>query len=425
MTLKLRVLARHLVAMSFGDPKQLLGEFEQGVSQVLTMSHPKLEAAKEVLEEIQKNTPSREDEARGRAENPDWGKDLLERSRKNDAASKDAITVGNDAYRQLVSADHYLSAGHKLFLSLIQTYTLPPAIRKKVEIASRMYLKPIKFVFKGNTRGERALAYITAYMKLESTLRAQVEVARMAVAQGKAHSEEGADSTRIKAGPFMVVNTGGFSEKVMAEVVDIVLKASAHLHSKGFSKICYGDIQVTNTIHKASFAAFYMVAKDEMFIRANLKGKHDVLRYVIHEFGHRLDHKFLQGKQIEINTMYKVLKDQEDFQRQDQLKAPPEGEIISVKGVEYKVLRTEYSSHGRRVRLSLVEAPALTSYVSLEGYLQLQGRLDRDLDTPDYKGFVTDYAKTKSGENFAEMFSFYCLNKLPAAQVPLFESIVG
>jgi hypothetical protein len=61
--------------------------------------------------------------------------------------------------------------------------------------------------------------------------------------------------------------------------------------------------------------------------------------------------------------------------------------------------------------------------ISLEGYLAAKGQ-NRNVDEePDYKGFVTDYAKESPAENFAEMFAYYCQGRLPVLQSVAFEEL--
>jgi hypothetical protein len=64
------------------------------------------------------------------------------------------------------------------------------------------------------------------------------------------------------------------------------------------------------------------------------------------------------------------------------------------------------------------------AHISLEGWLKKTGK-PREIESPDYKGYVTDYAKESSGENFAEMFAFYCMKRLPATQKELFEDFIA
>ena len=61
--------------------------------------------------------------------------------------------------------------------------------------------------------------------------------------------------------------------------------------------------------------------------------------------------------------------------------------------------------------------------ISLEGYYQLKGIDVRK--RPDFKGFITTYAKSDPEENFCEMFAFYCRGDLPNAQAVLFEKVIS
>src|SRR5690606_28033188 len=86
--------------------------------------------------------------------------------------------------------------------------------------------------------------------------------------------QEMGEDSKWDAGSFKVVNMGGFPDKVMQESVRVVKQADQLLRKKGLGKVCYGDVQVTNSIQKSTrLIAFYLIGKDELFLRGNLKGK--------------------------------------------------------------------------------------------------------------------------------------------------------
>jgi hypothetical protein len=321
-----------------------------------------------------------------------------------------------------------MNLGHQLFLSILQVYTLPPALRKKVESANRFYLK------KSNPRlkehgDARYLEMFALYEKLMLTLKGHLEIAKQAVEKGKAHAEEGSGATKIKVGDFTLVNTGGFPEKIMNEVSDVAQKVQSLLKSSGLGQVCYGDIQVTNTIHKANVAAFYLIAHDELFIRANIKGSNDTVKTVLHELGHRFELKFLNGKQREIERLYQLIGGQERSRKWDHNKdrKPQPGTRLKTKGKTF-IVKTVLPDvrHGFKVFLDVEGKPGATASVPLDSYLELQGEEARDTEAdPNYKGFVSEYAK-KGGpsENFAEMFAFFAMGRLPVLQSVEFEELV-
>ena len=338
-----------------------------------------------------------------------------------------AASLATTAFYKVQNGQRRLAEpGHKLFLSLIQTLTLPPAVRKKVEMASRAYLKPPTKPRLKEHGWKRDLEYFDVYDRFMAAFKADLATAKLALVKGTPHVEEGAGATKVRVGSFVLVNTGGFSEKAMAEVAEVVQKAETLIKSSDLGKVCYGEIQVTNTLSKADVEAFYLIANDELFIRANVKSGHDTVRTVIHELGHRFEHKFLKGRNRDIEKLYQLLDGQEyEHAKKMRDEKPKLGEIwVSPKGEEYSVSRIEAGRAGLKVIMQAKNDPKMQASISLEGFLAARGGA-RNVDAPSYKGFVTQYAKSGGpAENFAEMFAFYCMSRLPVLQSVPFEELV-
>jgi hypothetical protein len=81
---------------------------------------------------------------------------------------------------------------------------------------------------------------------------------------------------------------------------------------------------------------------------------------------------------------------------------------------------------GFKVQLSVKDKPEATASVPLDTFWQMKGQNVRGFeDNPEYIGYVSDYAKRGGpSENFAEMFAYFCLNKLPKLQVEPFKTLV-
>lgn len=409
-----RIAAAYLVsrphaAALVGDPKRLIGEFELAVHTLASRADPqKLAAARAVLEGAVKD--------KGAFINLSYN---------------DVMKPAYMAYLHVKDLP-LVEAGHALFLSILQSYTLPPRLLKQVEMASRAYLKSRAPGLPA--RGpEKYLKAIDVYEHTLAEARKHVEVARAAIAQGQTHVEEGAGATRIKVGPFVVVNTGGFPSKVMDEVTEVVRKAGAHVQHAGLGDVLYGDVNITNTIKSNhNTLAFYLIAKDEMFVRANVKATVDTVRTVIHELGHRYEAKFLRGGARTAEQLYRSIDSQETRRKLDgpELEKPKPGETLEEKGVTYSVITTDWSMRGGYKVILKPEdpgvKPGITMSISLEGWhaKKHSGRALRDPDAPDHLGFVTNYAKKDAAENFAEMFSFYCLGKMNPDLRRLFEQYV-
>lgn len=415
-----RVVARFLrVSESIGDPKVFLHEFEAAVAK-LTQPPAKVEAAKEFLQkrlELQSSMNS-----------IDWFNYVKNQSAAEKAAAGEVQDV---TYACLFAVKHggprIVEPGHKLFLSILQTLTLPPALRKKIEIASRAYLKVGQPRLKARGR-DAGLEYIGFYEKFLSVIHSHIKVAKEAIAKGKAHAEEGEGATKIKVGPFTLVNTGGFSDKQMAEVAEVMNKVTSLAQSSGLGAVCYGEVQVTNTIHKKNVLAFYLIANDELFVRADVKPGTDSIQTVLHELGHRYEKKFLSNKSGPA-ILYRTLEGQErnrSWGLKKQPKKPDPGDTLVSKGKTYIVTQTLPDRNGYKVHLTVDGDPKAKATVPLDTFWELKGQKARDFDEdPGYIGFVSDYAKRGGpSENFAEMFSYYCMGRLPVLQSVPFEELV-
>jgi len=404
-----RVMARYLEAALIGDPKEFLERYAK-VVEGLEIDPKHLGAAKVYCKFYADAV---------QAGNWDF------KDKSDQAALRAAEDVGYRAYALVAhGSKRLLDSGHQLFLSILQTMALPTALRKKVEMAIRVYLKqPSRPRIKSQPGVSRAIQQIDVYLKFMEGVHGHLDLAKKAIAQGKEHAEEGPTATKVRVGSFTLVNTGGFDAKTMADVVEVMKKAETLLQSSGVGQVCYGEVQVTNTIHKANVLAFYLIANDELFVRANIKSTTDSLRTVLHELGHRYEHKFLPGKKRDVEHLYYLISGQERDHQKKQDKPPP-GEIwVSPKGKKYRVTGYLPGRAGLQVLMTQEDEPTMQARISLEGYLAAKGQ-NRNVDEePDYKGFVTDYAKESPAENFAEMFAYYCQGRLPVLQSVAFEEL--
>jgi len=315
-----------------------------------------------------------------------------------------------------------------LFLGILQQYDLPPKIRKIIEAAAKYH---------GTRRKTpKQDVSIEAYTKMMSTLRGQLAAAKEAIAQGKPRGQAQTDAApdELRAGPFRIVNTGGFDEKTMAEVQAVVEKSVLLLRAKGITQVLYGDVLVSRTLSKQNILAFYLPAKDEMFVRANLRGKqHDAVRTICHELAHRLHFKFLKSKDKDIRSIYAQIARKSSAGKenkiQEVLKEHPvlPGDKYFEGGKEWEVSGTDWGNGGIQVKLvRKLEDPetkqtlALKAHIRLEGYLVNKGFLTNQ----DLSGFVTGYAAKNHEENFAEMIAYWCQDKLPEDQVELLRTVL-
>lgn len=407
------MLSSILRVAAIGNPKQFLREFEDAVETV-KLPEAEVKAAEEHYkdEKLKLSTFSKEEWYAYRQEvNGDPAKKQQEAK---------ALNTATECYAIVKMKGYQLTTepGHKLFLSLLQTYTLPPALRKKVEAASKRYMKNPK---PRPPKGSLFAAYVSLYQEYIGMLEGHIGIAKEALVKGVLHSEEGGPSiaapTRIKAGPFVLVNTGAFSEDIMKDVAEVMIKAASLLQSHGFSSVCYGDVQVTNTIHGSKVLAFYLNAQDDLFVRANFKTPTDTLRTVLHELGHRHDMKVLKNPSG-VKHLYEAMKTR---RTDEDLAFPKNGDKMTHKGVSYSVIGIE-SDRGRvSVKLS-IDGTERKATLPLKSYWTIQNAKGSDTEVAPI-GFVTEYAKKSPNENYAELFAFYCLGRLSDSQKKAFEDL--
>lgn len=305
---------------------------------------------------------------------------------------------------------------HLIFWGILQQYKISSTSdRKIIEQASKEFSKDRL------QRPKREVALEALRKKLD-IYRSYLDAAERVIKKGERHTDEAAGTTN-DAGCFTLVNAGGFTPQQMEDVVKVVDKASSLIKAKGFGRICYGTIQVTNNISRGSnVLAFYAIATDEMFVRGNLKGKQGpAISTVIHELGHRLHLKFFKSKDNEVKSLYEALMrgDRDDLERtiNDKANWPKPGDVHEERGKVYEVDGVELNrTLDYVVKVHLKDAPEIKASMPLRSWISVKG-LKKD-------NFVTPYARTDPGENFAEMFDHYIEGTLPDGQVQMLEAII-
>jgi hypothetical protein len=314
----------------------------------------------------------------------------------------------------------------ELFMALLQQYDLAPQARKKIEQYSKFYAK-------SKARNPKDFgAAIELFKELLETYREQYITTKHIATTAKLRGTDVDGVKVLDAGPFKAVNTGGFDQATMDKVARVIEEAARRLQARGLGKVCYGDILVSKNIHKSKTLAFYLIAKDEMFIRADLKGHEKAaLSTVLHELGHRLRFKFLESKRMDIARMYTKIKLGQDALEQQaideamqdpNLKPKPGDTFVDGKKRNFVVDKLNYTGRSLVVDLYLAEDEKRKFRVPLKSYLALKGVKP---NVAKATGFVTLYAGKDEEENFAEMIAHYCLNELPDEQIAMLLPIIS
>lgn len=435
IALAARVVTRFKQADAVGDPKELLREFNERFSRweaELPLAQ-KLQAGYEALFAVTKNPPSATDAPAMR----EW----VEKQKELRA---EVPIAGPGSYGPLTPfIGHHWGMIRRiaadLCLAILQQLALPPKTRKGIEAAAKVWSKDRRWKAKARYGSDEYAAEVTAkFLDDVQVLRKYQALFTSALREGKLHSDEGEGATKLKAGSFTLVNTGGFSQEDMARVAKLVEESEERLRRIGLGQVCYGDILVTNRIQaQANVQAFYLPSKDEMFIRADAKVSMDGVQMVTHELTHRYVNKFMPSSlKSGMHRIYMTIEGQP-------VSVPKIGEEITHKG---KTLRVkDYDFRRQTVTMESPDDektcalcakpvgehvtgpdglpdphhPVIQKYVykmPVEAYNRAAGK-----DEPEGAlKFVTPYAKSGGPEeNFCEMVAFYCLGKLPPAQVEL------
>lgn len=295
-----------------------------------------------------------------------------------------------------------------IFLALLQKYSLPAGVRKKVEAQARLWGRKNSLKFKGLES--------EVFLSVKGLVDTAYEVAKEALAVG---TETIGSKAEVPVGSFKLINTGGFPDKIMLGVKEALEKAEHLLRAKGLGRVCYGEVYVTRTI-KSSALAFYVFNQDALFVRANFRKAADLVYNILHELAHRLDYKFLKDKKAEKNKFYRDLNTKARFFKPD-VEFPALGDPIKIKNKDYIVDRIGW----RQIYIRPPDAVGPSStYITLDQYSKLKAREKGEAPFGD-EGFVTEYASKSPEENFAETVTHYCLGKLSPKLLSGLEAIIS
>jgi len=427
-----------------GDPKELLKEYQERLRKLELSEHP----AKHYLDTIRKIRNLSGDEGGY--------------SREKAKALKDTIpTSGLGSEQSLpylagTSFDLLKVPARKLVLAILQQVVLSPRLRKSVEAAAKFWDKRGIVLKKhipevkndyGHLVGGGSIEAIYFYrtevfLDLLETYKKHEKVFEQAIREGKAHTAEGEGATRMNAGPFVVVNTGGFPSDTVAQKAEMFKEAAERMHRIGLGMVCYGDALVTNRLNaNGNVVAFYHIQSDEMFIRADARVGEGVVSTICHELTHRYFYRFMpEDKRKLVRPLYEKISNHVMVDAE----YPKIGETVPYGDKLLRVIENDY----RRQKIHLEQdrsqlkciacgqpveghqpdaehrSPIIRREVytmPLETYYKAHGKAVKS----DALHFVTPYAKSGGpDENFPEMVSFYAMGKLSAPMVELLKPLL-
>lgn len=404
-----RVLSRYLQADTIADPADYLARYRRVLAEYATVESlaKGFQGAYADLKKLTEQSPyTAELMAEMKA---------LRATRLPSGGPESPARVG--LYWQTKGFTALMDIARVLCLTIIQGFVLPPKVRKAIEAASKFWSRNPRLKGSGKTIEEWDASKVDSYLEDLEDFRKYEKLFALALEQGKGHSEEGPEATRLKAGPFIIVNTGGFDITLMQQKAALVEEAAKRMESIGLGQVCYGDVLLSNKLaSRDNVVAFYHIASDEMFVMGKSQDGSDAVRTICHELTHRYEHKFMGIRRDLVKKLYATIAGHSMITGG---KAPAKGDELPYKGKTLVVV--DYNYMRKSVKLKDPNGnPKETYSMPLETYLELKGeRLESD------SSFITHYAKIGGpSENFAEMVSFYAMGKLPHSQVELLKPLI-
>jgi hypothetical protein len=408
-----RVVARVKQSDSVGDPTVLLSNYQKALHDFAKYEgeiRTRQQKLKVILELKNSAPADREDKAA-------WDEYVAKiEALRQDLSDLSDVSARASTVVRVYGFDHLKDPAYKFCYAVIQQLALPPKSRKVIEAASKFWSKSTRRV---NTKSlryteEYEMEFMERYFEDLELYQKYDKLFKQVLSEGKAHTSEGEEATSLRAGPFLVVNTGGFDAESMAQKVKLVEECTDLLHKIGLSKVCYGNVLITNRLTSDAYTqAFYHIASDELFIRGDAKVMMSGVQAVCHELAHRYYYRFLApARHRDVKAIYAKIKSQQEGM---DLPTPSIGEVIKWKGEDLTVVAID-RQHGQ-IQMKIPTEPKYTFSLAISAYAHSKGF--------HASKFVTPYAERGGpGENFAEMVAFYAMGKLPPDQVELLKPLL-
>lgn len=321
---------------------------------------------------------------------------------------------------------------HSTILRVFQELLIPEKEQKVLEQQTKRlekFNKPVAYRTVGSA--------VDGYNTLMACLRKFSDTMKTILKQEKTK-----ETKAIMVGGMAVYNGGGYPQEIVERILKVLKEVQSKVSSHGFATIAKGDVIITKDIIKGDALAFYSSVEDKVFVQGSaLSGKDTKLQGIIlHELGHRY-HTYKPASLKAINNLYERCKGSwDDYEEEPAWKAlcskmaPAKDSVFVVNDVTYTVLdptpvMSLFVDKQKRLSLRVVIKPKRgkerTGLVSYFDYLDAEhgiNPVDIGINT---RGFVTSYARTSPTENFAEMFAFYCADRLQEKNKLLFEQCIA
>lgn len=241
-------------------------------------------------------------------------------------------------------------------------------------------------------------------------------------------SQAGDEDTIIKKDGFVIIPMPGVAKKEIEGALEALEEAASKIRAK-FPQVLYGNVYLTTHLSTKT-AAHYVSEKDEVALSVRARKRFSDVYTLIHEFGHRFDHKFFKDKTL--RDLFWKLSTQKDFEMVNfdkTLRRQVAEECLAIAKARKEGARMPILSELAMLWLKTQYTPGWNIKKFNSEYLL--GKLADDkyiselMGTEDYKIStgkllhgpisVTPYGATKPSENFAEAFAHYVLG-MPMAE---------
>jgi hypothetical protein len=182
-----------------------------------------------------------------------------------------------------------------------------------------------------------------------------------------------------------------------------IKKAAAIVRAAGFGHLIYGEVFLIGSAMKSTVKADYNVDTDQVRFKGD-QSEPQIISSFIHELGHRQYYKF-KVDQAANNAKYnEVVDKRERLKVGDIVKSPTDGK-------EYTILAPEYSRGKWKYKVSFDDNGKTGKGTGGE-FIEYWEKVGGDKANRDVFD-VSDYAKTRNTEYWAEVFSVALTTKNP------------
>lgn len=226
----------------------------------------------------------------------------------------------------------------------------------------------------------------------------------------------------IQQDGFSIIPMPGVSKAETDEALEALHGAAEKIRSK-FPQVLYGKVFFSTHL-SAKTAAHYVYNDDTIHLSVRAKKRFDDMYTIVHEFGHRFDHKFLDAKLRARFVDLSLRKVYETIHYDAALRSKVAQEALQL--AKDRMAKKPIPGFSNELELWVKDAKyGVGPYIRSLMTMYMKGEIDdtkyltevmgtKDVDVPTGKLLhgplaVTPYGATKPSENFAEAFAHFVL----------------